>query len=240
MARIVSYPLQNVVVGTDKWIGSDMVNDGQTKNFSADAVAVFLNTFNKIEVNALKYRFQNWVTGQTREPGTISFATSNIGGPPFNTISSFMLSKFQLASLIDVSSYYTVPLVGSTVVISQADDPSKFAIYTWNSAAQNAQEPNFFDIGVTLQASTGSLINNKDYFISLLTYASASSGDKNFVFSQDVASATWSVTHNLNKYPSVSVVNSANITVYGDVDYDSLNSVTITFNAAHTGKAFLN
>jgi hypothetical protein len=60
------------------------------------------------------------------------------------------------------------------------------------------------------------------------------------VFSQNVASATWNVTHNLNKYPSVSVVNSANITVYGDVDYDSLNSVTITFNAAHTGKAFFN
>ena len=54
MARIVSYPLQNVVVGTDKWIGSDMVNDGKTVNFSADAVAIFLNTFNKIEVNALK------------------------------------------------------------------------------------------------------------------------------------------------------------------------------------------
>ena len=240
MSRIVSYPLQNVVVGSDKWIGSDMVNDGQTKNFSADAVAIFLNTFNKIEVNALKYRFQNWLAGQTRDPGTISFSTSNIGSPAFNSISGFMLSKFQLASIINVSSYYSVPLVGSSVVISQADDPSKFGIYTWNSVTQDAQEPNFYDISVTIQASTGSLINDKDYFISLLQYASSSTGDKNFVFSQDVASATWVVTHNLNKYPSVSVVNSSTEIVYGDVVYDSLNEVTITFNGAHTGKAFFN
>ncbi len=240
MSRIVSYPLQNVVVGSDKWIGSDMVNSGKTVNFSADAVAIFLNTFNKIEVNALKYRFQNWYVGQNREPGTISFSTSGIGGPPFNTINSIMLSKFQLQSSVDVSSYYSVPLVGSTVVISQAADPSKFGIYAWNSVTQNVKEPNFYDISLTLQASTGSLIDTKDYFISLLTYASSSSGDKNFVYSQDVASATWVVNHNLNKYPSVSVVNSSTEVVYGDVDYNSLNQVTITFSGAHTGKAFFN
>lgn len=240
MARIVSYPLQNVVVGTDKWIGSDMVNDGQTKNFSADAVAIFLNTFNKIEVNALKYRFQNWQTGETREPGTISFSTPNIGNKSFSTITSFMLSQFQLQSAINVSSYYSVPLVGSTVCISSASDPSKFGIYSWNSATQNGGEPTFFDIGVTLQASTGTLIDNQDYFISLLTYASNTPGDKNFVFTQSTNANPWVVNHGLNKYPSVSVVNSANITVYGDVEYDSLNQVTITFNDPTNGKAYFN
>ena len=240
MSRIVSYPLQTVVVGSDKWIGSDMVNDGQTKNFSADSVAVFLNTFNKIEVNALKYRFQNWITGETREPGTISFSTSNVGNKSFSTITSFMLSQYQLQSAIDVSSYYSVPLIGSTVVISSASDPSKFGIYNWNSATQDGVETTFYDIGVTLQASTGTLIDNQDYFISLLTYASNTPGDKNFVYSQDVASATWVVNHGLNKYPSVSVVNSADTTVYGDINYDSLNQVTISFSAAHTGKAFFN
>ena len=48
------------------------------------------------------------------------------------------------------------------------------------------------------------------------------------------------VNHGLNKYPSVSVVNSANLTVYGQVEYDSLNEVTITFNSPTNGKAYFN
>jgi len=74
----------------------------------------------------------------------------------------------------------------------------------------------------------------------LLTYGGATSGDKNYVFSQDVAANPWIVNHGLNKYPSVSVVNSALETVYADVEYDSLNQVTITFNGPQTGKAFFN
>jgi hypothetical protein len=44
----------------------------------------------------------------------------------------------------------------------------------------------------------------------------------------------------MNKYPSVSVVDSAGSTVVGDVLYDSLNQVTITFSAPFSGKAFFN
>lgn len=240
MTRIISYPLQNVVLGADKWVGSDMADNGATKNFSADAVAIFLNTFNKIEVNALKYRYQNWATGDVRSPGTISFDDSGAGSRAFNAISTLVLSENQLQSAVDVSAYYSVPLIGSTVTISSAKDPSKFGIYSWNSAAQRDPETTFFNIGLTLQAATGSLISNEDYFISLLSYASNTPGDKNKVISIDVASSVWILEHNLNKYPAVSIVNSANVTVYGDIVYDTLNKVTVTFNAAHTGKAFFN
>ncbi len=211
-----------------------------TKNFTFNDIAVFLNTNNKIESNALRYQYQNWKTGDVRKPGTISFATSNIGTPAFSSITTFMLSKFMLKSNIDVSSYYSVPLISSVVLISQSDNPSNFGVYNWNSAAQDGAEPNFFDIGLSFRAGAGNLINDKDYFISLLTYGGATSGDKNYVFSQDVAANPWIVNHGLNKYPSVSVVNSALETVYGDVDYDSLNQVTITFNGPQTGKAFFN
>jgi hypothetical protein len=240
MAKIGSYPIQSVVIGADKWIGTDALDSGSTKNFTADDVAVFLNTYNKIEVNALKYRYQNWETGKVRENGTISFSVSDSGNVPFANITTFMLSKFMLESNIDVSSYYSVPLVASTVVISQTDSPDNFGIYTWDSVAQDNPETNFFNIGLTLTASAGSLNNNKDYFISLLTYGPGGGGDKNYVFSQNVAANPWVVTHGLNKYPSVSVVSSSNEIVYGDVQYNSLNQVTITFNGAQTGKAYFN
>ena len=240
MSKISSYPIQDIIVGTDKVLGSDAINDMATKNFTFNDIAVFLNTNNKIESNALRYQYQNWKTGDVRKPGTISFATSNIGTPAFSSITTFMLSKFMLKSNIDVSSYYSVPLISSVVLISQSDNPSNFGVYNWNSATQDGAEPNFFDIGLSFRAGAGNLINDKDYFISLLTYGGATSGDKNYVFSQDVAANPWIVNHGLNKYPSVSVVNSALETVYADVEYDSLNQVTITFNGPQTGKAFFN
>lgn len=240
MSKISSYPIQDIIVGTDKVIGSDAINAMATKNFTFDDIATFLNINNKIELNALRYKYQNWITGTTREPGTISFATSNIGTPAFSSISTFMLSKFMLKSNIDVSSYYSVPLISSVVLISQCDNPSNFGVYNWNSAVQDGVETDFFDIGVTFRAGAGTLIKDKDYFISLLTYGGATSGDKNYVFSQDVAANPWVVNHGLNKYPAVSVVNSALDVVYGDVEYDSLNQVTITFNGSQTGKAFFN
>jgi len=239
MAKIASYPIQSVILGADKWIGTDAANADATKNFTANDVAIFLNTFNKIEVNALRYRYQNWKTGETRNNGSISFATSDAGNPNFTSLTTFMLSQFTLNSSVDVSSYYSVPLLNSSVLISQCDDPSSFGLFTFTSVSQDSAEPTFYDIGLTSLVGSGSLINNKDYFISLLTYGQTA-GDKNYVFTQATNANPWVVNHGLNKYPSVSVVNNANITVYGDVQYDSLNQVTITFADPTNGKAYLN
>ena len=64
--------------------------------------------------------------------------------------------------------------------------------------------------------------------------------DKNYVHDQLSASATWNVIHNLNKFASVTVVDSANSTVIGEVEYINLNELTITFQASFSGKAFIN
>lgn len=65
-------------------------------------------------------------------------------------------------------------------------------------------------------------------------------GDKNFVFEQKQALATWVIVHNLNKYPTVSVIDSSGSEVIGEVSYDNINQVTITFKGAFKGKATLN
>ena len=64
--------------------------------------------------------------------------------------------------------------------------------------------------------------------------------DKNFVFRQDIAQSTWDITHNLIKFPSVTIVDSANNVVVGDIEYIDLNHVKIYFSGAFAGKAFLN
>ena len=61
-----------------------------------------------------------------------------------------------------------------------------------------------------------------------------------YVHDQQVASATWVVTHNLNKFASINIVDTANEEVVGDVAYNSLNQITINFTAPISGKAYIN
>lgn len=64
--------------------------------------------------------------------------------------------------------------------------------------------------------------------------------DLNYVHTQNTASDTWVIVHNLNKYPSATIINSAGDEVIGDIFYDNLNQITITFKGAFKGKATLN
>lgn len=64
--------------------------------------------------------------------------------------------------------------------------------------------------------------------------------DKNYTHNQTVASDEWVIIHNLNKYPAVNIFDSAGDEVVGEVTYDSVNQVTITFVSAFKGKATLN
>ena len=62
---------------------------------------------------------------------------------------------------------------------------------------------------------------------------------KRFVYTQSPASSTWNITHTLNGYPSVTVVDSAGSVVIGDVSYNSTTSLTVSFSSGFAGKAYL-
>jgi hypothetical protein len=61
-----------------------------------------------------------------------------------------------------------------------------------------------------------------------------------FIFEQVVPAATWVITHSLNRFPSVSVVDTADTSGFGAVEYNSANQLTVTFSGAFAGKAYLN
>ena len=62
-----------------------------------------------------------------------------------------------------------------------------------------------------------------------------------YTFTQASSSATWVIEHNLNKYPSATVINSADDVIIGDIRYNTADKLTITFTTGHnTGKAYLN
>ena len=78
----------------------------------------------------------------------------------------------------------------------------------------------------------------------ILTYRDTLSIQDTYKFShihnQTVSSSTWNITHNLNKYPSVSIVDSSNEEVIGEVEHINSNSLTVKFSAPFSGKAFVN
>ena len=61
-----------------------------------------------------------------------------------------------------------------------------------------------------------------------------------YTYTQTSAAAIWTITHNLNCYPAVTIVDSAGTVVLGEIEYLTSNIVRVTFTAAFAGKAYLN
>lgn len=63
---------------------------------------------------------------------------------------------------------------------------------------------------------------------------------RTFEHNQMVPSNVWVITHNLDKFPSVEVVDSAGSVVVGNVSYINNNQIEVEFSFPFSGKAYLN
>jgi hypothetical protein len=61
-----------------------------------------------------------------------------------------------------------------------------------------------------------------------------------YTHTQIVATNTWEINHPLQKFPSVTIVDSAGSLVEGDVQFISDSKVIVSFTAEFSGKAYLN
>ncbi len=99
------------------------------------------------------------------------------------------------------------------------------------------------DPGVSLQYEwMGSRLGIKTETESDFEYVDlvAASGDITYVHPQISASREWQIRHNLGKNPSVTVVDSANSVVVGDIEYLGTEELIIRFTSEFAGRAFLN
>lgn len=237
MAKISTYPLDTHLIGTDYWIGSDANSNYATKNFTIDSVVEYMNRV-ATQQQALRFKYTNTIP---YTDGSFYGADGATAAPnvAYNSITGFTLNKFELTNLgIDISSFYSNPLGGSEVLITQCDDVSRWAVFSWVSSTQNAQNNSFYDIVVAYKGGNNGLIANKDYFISLLTYAGAN--DANFLYTLDGSTNVYAIDHNLNKYPAVTIFDANNAEVETQIVFNSLNRATLTFSLPFTGKASFN
>ena len=93
----------------------------------------------------------------------------------------------------------------------------------------------------TLADSNAGVGTNGQVLTSTVTgIAWADNVPSTFEFTQGVPATTWNITHDLNKFPSITVIDTGNTVVTGEYNYTSNKTVTLTFSAAFAGKAYLN
>jgi len=230
MARISSYPVDQNIVGQDKLLGTD--NAGLiTKNYTLDGISGWMNANGSLQiVGQSNYSFN--VAGET--VGVISGPAANA---TFASITTMAFSKTSTSgnNVID----YLLTLVGRDVILARLDNLNNFGVYKLVSLVVDAGDANYYNATFTVITANGNITSNKYYGFAIYPEVSTT-GDLNFTFTQGTPATTWTITHNLGKFPSVSVVDTADTQVYGDVEYIDDNSLRITFSAAFGGKAYLN
>ena len=103
-------------------------------------------------------------------------------------------------------------------------------INNWNQAYDDS----VVDFTITQGTDTVFTIARRNSSNLSVTYHSG------YIHNQGSPSDTWVITHNLNKNPSITIVDSSGAEVEGAVTINSLNQITITFCGSFSGKAYLN
>lgn len=60
-----------------------------------------------------------------------------------------------------------------------------------------------------------------------------------YVFVQNILATQWTINHNLNKFPSVHVVDTSNNEVVAELQYTTVNQVVLKFSEPFSGSAYL-
>ena len=237
MARISTYAIDAIPSLGDKVIGTDQNSNLRTQNYTLGEIITLFNKQNKLGVaDQSVFLFQDDLSAG-RDLGTISFSAGGGIGTAFSSITTFLISKSSFGG--ESRAEYLPLFIGKDIILAQLSNINNFGTYKVQNIVTDVTEPDFFAVTVTSQSSNGVLKVSSHYIFSEFTDPNAG-GDLNFTYTQASTALVWNITHNLGKNPSVSVADSAGTWVVGQVDYINNNELTITFNAAFQGVAYLN
>jgi hypothetical protein len=135
---------------------------------------------------------------------------------------------------IDMDHYYTLVNfyleLGATGVDSVRSLDTTFIDMTPTS-------PQTGNVEITASLSATGTPDNTKFLRGDNVWARA---NETYTFAQASASVVWTVQHDLDKFPSVTMVLSTGQKGYGDIVYIDENNLTITFASAESGKAYMN
>jgi hypothetical protein len=231
MPIISSYKLNNTPETSDILIGTD-VSNGQTKNFNIASLSVTsINSF-------LKHTTWQFITldpdPDPRPEGTISFEDYGGQSTPWSSINNLYINV-QMPVTSPVALPYLQRLVDHDIVIQDVRSLGRYGVY--KLAALTPVGSSVYEMQLTYVTGSSTIQALQYYSIQI---DEVEGFDSHFEFTQGVPSTTWDITHNLDKFPSISVVDTANTLVVGSYEYINKNRVILSFSTAFAGKAFLN
>ena len=231
MARINTYVTDADVQGTDKVLGTE--TGGATKNYTLKGIGDYFSQNNIITVaGQVVYRF----VADTADYGRGTFMKTAAGGGDGTALSSITQITVNKVLPNDVQDNgYLNKIFNSSIQIFSVNEINTFCNYEVMSIANSQDQANSFVVTLSGAEGQGNLTDLDYYAIS-----SNEGGDKKYVHQQSSASAQWVINHNLNKKPSIAVVDSAGNNVIGEITYTNNNSITVDFSGSFAGYAYLN
>jgi len=242
MARVSAYKPDTDVTKNDKILGTDV--SGVTKNYRLEDIGSFFKETNQAGI-AAQLTYQYKASSSDLASGTMGITFST--GDTFEKITSIKMNKFAYAETVNSSENMMNIYTSSSILIVDIADQDNYGVYDTSALSQDSNNTDFYDLPLTVKPGkfNGSLTNDKIYgIISIGTGA-----DKNYASGTiNTNDSRWSgsgpyalaITHNLGKYGSPTIKDSANTIVYGKMSYSGLNTLQLTFNAKFACEVFVN
>ena len=237
MARISTYVKDTSISKNDKLLGSD--SGSSTRNYTLEDITTYLASVGISGKMTFQFTNNTYNGNSSQQRGQIvntgSGSKQEVG---FSGITTLKVSKYPFGENKPSIAQRLQNVKSQNIIISNINDVNNFGVYLVTDVILNA-DSDFYDLSVTHMTSNGNLENLK--YFSIDVYGS----DKNHTHHQNNASDTWTINHNLNKFPAVTIKFSTgatytNVGAFAGVQYTDENNLTINLAAAQSGYAYIN
>lgn len=235
MARISSYPYDTTVTDNDAWIGTEASNR-QTKQFTASAVANYLNLNAKVNIGG-QMSFK-WSDTENGGEGTISKANGGGSGDAISTLATVHLSIKELngQNVVKFLEYIT----GKDILLGQGDQISQFGHFTLDTYTVDPANADYYIATLTYIGGNGNIAPQGTQYTIIQFNINDGTG-QTVVQEFNVMSNQWVINNTTGKTrPSVTTVNTQDDVIYGCVDYINDTVIHVNFDSQASGKSYLN
>ena len=234
MARISTYPYSTVVTDNDAWIGTNAGNR-TTKQFTASAVAAYLNLNSKVSVGG--QMIFTWSDTQNGGTGTVSKTGGGGSGAGFNTLTElrFSIKEKSGQRVVEFLNY----LIGTDILIGQGDQISQFGHYKLDTYTVDPATSSYYIATITYIGGNGTVAQQGTQY-TVIDFNISGGGDVNLKQNFN-ASNQWVINNTTGKAePSVTLIDNAGDEIYGAVEYTNATTITVDFNSNIAGSSILN
>ena len=234
MARISTYPFDTNVTDNDAWIGTNASNR-TTKQFTASAVAAYLNLNSKVSVGG--QMIFTWSDTQNGGTGTVSKTGGGGSGAGFNTLTElrFSIKEKSGQRVVEFLNY----LIGTDILIGQGDQISQFGHYKLDTYAVDPATSSYYIATITYIGGNGTVAQQGTQY-TVIDFNISGGGDVNLKQNFN-ASNQWVINNTTGKAePSVTLIDNGGDEIYGAVEYTNATTITVDFNSNIAGSSILN